>query len=263
MAAALPALRRGKREGLQALIRPRGAVLQRDEGSSSCCSNSLRLQQARLCAAPHHYTPCPPLFLHRTDSRRCRRCARRQLPGRICLAPPLTPHLPTFLAPIKHPLAPQIRAAAAARGVDPGRILFTDVAPKELHIRRSGLADVFLDTPLCNAHTTGCDVLWGGCPMVTLPLERMASRVAASLACATGLGDEMVVSSQAEYEERAVELGLDHAQRHALRARLEALRDSCPLFDAPRWVRDLERVFLKMWDIHVEGGGPRSFNISD
>jgi len=38
--------------------------------------------------------------------------------------------------------------------------------------------------------------LWGGCPMVTLPLERMASRVAASLCYATGLGPEMVVNSQ-------------------------------------------------------------------
>ena len=66
----------------------------------------------------------------------------------------------------------------------------------QLHIRRSGIADVFLDTPLCNAHTTGCDVLWAGCPMVTLPLERMASRVAASLCHATGLGHEMVVQSQ-------------------------------------------------------------------
>lgn len=36
--------------------------------------------------------------------------------------------------------------------------------------------------------------------MVTLPLERMASRVAASLCYATGLGPEMVVSSQKEYE---------------------------------------------------------------
>lgn len=60
---------------------------------------------------------------------------------------------------------------------------------------RAGVADVFLDTPLCNAHTTGCDVLWGGCPMITLPLQRMASRVAASLCAATGLGDEMIVQS--------------------------------------------------------------------
>lgn len=132
---------------------------------------------------------------------------------------------------------PQILREAANRGVDPGRIIFTDVANKPIHIRRSGLADVFLDTPLCNAHTTGwnscdapcslsarrlcerqrpqaeqkrivsrtsdiagCDVLWGGCPMVTLPLERMASRVAASLCYATGLGPEMVVNSQVKVE---------------------------------------------------------------
>ena len=37
---------------------------------------------------------------------------------------------------------------------------------------------------------------------VTLPLERFASRVAASLCNATGLGGEMVVASQREYEDR-------------------------------------------------------------
>ena len=46
-------------------------------------------------------------------------------------------------------------AQAAARGVEAERIIFTEVASKPQHIRRSGLADVFLDTPLCNAHTTG------------------------------------------------------------------------------------------------------------
>lgn len=155
-----------------------------------------------------------------------------------------------------------IRMQAAAQGVDPTRIIFTDVANKDLHIRRSGLADVFLDTPLCNAHTTGCDVLWGGCPMVTLPMERMASRVAASLAYASGLGPEMVVNSQAEYEERAVLLGTNRVLRESLRARLEATRLTCPLFDTEGWVRNLERVFFRMWDIHLEGKGPRSFEVA-
>ncbi len=50
---------------------------------------------------------------------------------------------------------PMIRQEAHNRGVDPNRIIFTDVANKPVHIRRSGLGDVFLDTPLCNAHTTG------------------------------------------------------------------------------------------------------------
>jgi protein O-GlcNAc transferase len=91
--------------------------------------------------------------------------------------------------------------------------------------------------------------------MVTLPLERMASRVAASLCYATGLGDEMVVGTQQEYEERAVVLGLDHARRLDLRRRLEEARLTCPLFDTRRWVQDFERVLFCMWDIHCEGRG--------
>ena len=42
------------------------------------------------------------------------------------------------------------------------------------------MADVCLDTPLCNGHTTGMDVLWTGTPMVTLPVDTLASRVASS-----------------------------------------------------------------------------------
>eukprot|EP01025_Chloroclados_australasicus_P009187 TRINITY_DN13536_c0_g2_i1.p1 TRINITY_DN13536_c0_g2~~TRINITY_DN13536_c0_g2_i1.p1 ORF type:complete len:949 (-),score=123.37 TRINITY_DN13536_c0_g2_i1:1866-4712(-) len=155
----------------------------------------------------------------------------------------------------------RIRQEAASRGILQEQIIFTDVAQKNVHIARSGLADVFLDTPLCNAHTTGCDVLWSGCPVVTLPLERMASRVAASLCYATGLGPEMVVQSHEEYEERAVMLGLDHQMRLDLRSRLKARRLGCPLFDTEKWVRDLEKVFFKMWEIHCEGDGPRTFQI--
>ena len=74
-----------------------------------------------------------------------------------------------------------IRAEARKRGVAPERLHFTDVAPKDEHIRRGVLADLFLDTPGCNAHTTGCDALWSGLPLLTLVGEKMASRVAASL----------------------------------------------------------------------------------
>lgn len=62
-----------------------------------------------------------------------------------------------------------IHATAQQLGVSPGRILFSNVAAKEEHVRRGQLADVCLDTPLCNGHTTSMDVLWTGTPVVTLP----------------------------------------------------------------------------------------------
>ncbi|KAG5614239.1 hypothetical protein H5410_014063 [Solanum commersonii] len=87
-------------------------------------------------------------------------------------------------------------------------------------------------------------VLWAGLPMITLPLEKMATRVAGSLCLATGLGDEMIVSSMKEYEEKAVSLGLNCSKLQDLTNRLKAARMSCPLFDTTRWVRNLERSYF-------------------
>ena len=74
---------------------------------------------------------------------------------------------------------------------------FTDVSPKDEHIRRGLLVDLFLDTPQCNAHTTGCDILWAGTPMITIMGEKMATRVAASLLRAADL-DELVAENLQE-----------------------------------------------------------------
>ena len=69
------------------------------------------------------------------------------------------------------------------------------------------MADLFLDTPECNGHTTSADILWSGTPVLTLPrhYHKMCSRVAASIAFATGYGDDMVVDSEDAYVTRAVD----------------------------------------------------------
>uniref|UniRef100_A0A7C9AKF9 protein O-GlcNAc transferase n=1 Tax=Opuntia streptacantha TaxID=393608 RepID=A0A7C9AKF9_OPUST len=157
----------------------------------------------------------------------------------------------------------RLRAYAAARGVQPDQIIFTDVAMKGEHIRRSSLADLCLDTPLCNGHTTGTDVLWAGLPMLTLPLEKMASRVAGSLCLATGVGEEMIVNSLKEYEERAVSLALNRAKLRDLTNRLKAARLTCPLFDTARWVRNLERAYFKMWNLYCAGQHPKPFTVTE
>lgn len=157
----------------------------------------------------------------------------------------------------------RVRAFAAAQGVKPDQIIFTDVAMKQEHIRRSALADLFLDTPLCNAHTTGTDILWAGLPMVTLPLEKMATRVAGSLCLATGVGEEMIVSSMKEYEEKAVSLAENRPKLQALANKLKAARMTCPLFDTSRWVRNLERAYFKMWNIYCSGRHPHEFKVTE
>jgi protein O-GlcNAc transferase len=93
---------------------------------------------------------------------------------------------------------------ARMRGIDPERIIFTQKEEKHRHIERCALADLSLDNPVTNGHTTSTDLLWSGLPQVTFPIsENMPSRVAASLSAALGC-PEMITNSYTEYEETAV-----------------------------------------------------------
>ena len=53
-------------------------------------------------------------------------------------------------------------------GIEDFRLVFTDLAAKEIHLNRIKLADLCLDTFLCSGHTTTSDTLWAGVPIITL-----------------------------------------------------------------------------------------------
>ena len=103
---------------------------------------------------------------------------------------------------------PNILSMANDLGISSNRIILSNVAAKEEHVRRGQLADLCLDTPLCNGHTTGMDVLWAGTPMITLPGETLASRVASSQLRCIGV-PELIAKSRQDYEDIAVKLGTD------------------------------------------------------
>jgi len=136
---------------------------------------------------------------------------------------------------------------AKSYDIDPSRLIFSNVAPKEEHVRRGQLADVCLDTPLCNGHTTGMDVLWAGTPMISLPLETLASRVGASLLHTIGC-PELVADSYDDYENIAVRLGNDPIYLKSIRAKVWSRRLTTPLFNTALYTKHLEELFIKMWD---------------
>lgn len=148
-----------------------------------------------------------------------------------------------------------IVAKAAQLGLSPDKIIFSNVAAKEEHVRRGQLADICLDTPLCNGHTTGMDILWAGTPMVTLPLETLASRVASSQLSCLGT-PELIASSYEEYEDIAVRLGSDRDYLKAIRAKVWQARNKSHLFDVKFYVNNLENLFLRMWKRFEDGEEP-------
>ena len=60
-----------------------------------------------------------------------------------------------------------------------------------------------------------------------------------------------------------MEFGVHTEKRLALRANLKRARLTCPLFDTQRWVRNLERVYARMWQIHCSGREPHTFHVSE
>lgn len=172
-----------------------------------------------------------------------------------------TPHSVLWLLRFPSAAEEQLVNYAKSKDFDHSRLFFTEVAPREQHLLRAPLADLFLDTPVCNGHTTCCDVLWSGLPVLTLPLKDFASRVAASL-CTALQCPEMVASSPADYEEKAVKWALAPAELGKLRAKIAEKRLTAPLFSTQLWVRHLEQGIEKVVEIYENGEAPRSVEIT-
>jgi protein O-GlcNAc transferase len=103
-----------------------------------------------------------------------------------------------------------------------------------------------------NAHTTASDALWMGLPVLTCAGETFASRVAGSLLTAVGL-PQLITSSLEDYEALALHLATYPEELSALRQRLAANRDTMPLFDTPRYTRNLEALYHQMWETRLAG----------
>ena len=158
------------------------------------------------------------------------------------------------------------------------RIIFTDVAPKNTHIARAKVLDLFLDTPECNAHTTATDVLWSGTPLLTLPRYKykMCSRMAASILKGalpktprgTEVARELTASDDVDYENLATRLASSLSYKHVdgqycegygrlaeMRKILFEAKWTCGLFNTHRWVADVEKAYEEAWRRWEAGEG--------
>jgi len=156
--------------------------------------------------------------------------------------------------------ARNLRREAEARGVPKDRLVFAARKPQAEHLARQKLADLFLDTLPCNAHTTASDALWVGLPLLTCKGTTFAGRVAASLLAALGL-TELVASSLDEYEATARRIAGDPAMLEHLKEKLARNRSTCPLFDTRAVTRHLESAFTMMVDRCRNGLAPASFSV--
>jgi predicted O-linked N-acetylglucosamine transferase (SPINDLY family) len=153
-----------------------------------------------------------------------------------------------------------LRREAAARGVDPARLVFAQPKRHPQHLARLALADLALDNLFHGGGVTTLDALWVGVPVVTIAGDALPSRNGASLLPAVGLGD-LVTASLAEYDRLVLSLARDPARLAEAKRRLAANREHLPLFDVERLARHLERGYDLMWQRFERGLAPAEIEV--
>ena len=143
-------------------------------------------------------------------------------------------------------------AEFAIRGIHANRIFFAERLPRAEYLSRYRIADLFLDTSPYNAGTTASDALWAGLPVLTFLGQTFSARMGGSLLKAVGL-PELVCASQNEYEDLAIDLGLNPAKCGLIKEKLAHNRMSSPLFDINSFTTNLETALSRAHERRLTG----------
>lgn len=141
--------------------------------------------------------------------------------------------------------AANMRARAVAQGVDPARLIPAARTDPARYRARMALGDLFLDTAPYNAGTIASDALRMGLPLLTLPGEPFASRMAGSLLHAMDL-PELISVDMADYVARAVRHAVDPDWHAAIRARVTPEKWHATLGDTARFARGFEDTLAQV-----------------
>jgi protein O-GlcNAc transferase len=155
-----------------------------------------------------------------------------------------------------------LRHEAMAAGVEKDRILFCDRVPRDEHLARIALADLFVDTLRFNANQGLIDALQMGLPAITCAGENMASRLGGSILTAAGLS-ECVVNTASDYIETALMLAQSPQRLSVLRARLTVTQKPVPLLDTSKRLREWEYAWTRMVERRNDHLPPAAFDVPD
>ena len=154
-----------------------------------------------------------------------------------------------------------LKKILVSNDIDPNRMIFAGRLPHSEHIIRLGLADLFLDTFPCNAHTTASDALRSSLPIITIKGNSFASRVASSLLSSVGL-EELITKSGKEYEELAVKIAENKNFYKEIKDKLKKNIIDMPLFNSKLFTKKLETAYIEVYKNYNENIKPETIQIN-
>jgi predicted O-linked N-acetylglucosamine transferase (SPINDLY family) len=134
----------------------------------------------------------------------------------------------------------------ARHGLDESRVRITNVLPSGGHLAAYHEIDISLDTFPWSGHTTACESMWMGVPVVTLYGDRHAGRMVSSVLTQLGLTD-LIAHTPQQYVEIGSNLAGDRARLRELRSTLRDRMSASPLCDGRGRTRELESAYREMW----------------
>jgi len=140
----------------------------------------------------------------------------------------------------------QCREAFVRRGIDPGRIIFDGTRELPDHLLFYNQIDIALDTYPWNSHTSLCEALWMGVPVVTRTGETFVSRMGRSVLERLELGF-FSTSSPEEYIKKATALAQDTDALAKLRSTLRERMRNSVICNAKAQAQAVEEAYRDMW----------------
>jgi predicted O-linked N-acetylglucosamine transferase (SPINDLY family) len=139
-----------------------------------------------------------------------------------------------------------VLARLQQQGIAAERVDFADKQPRLEYLKLYHRIDVDLDPVPYNGHTTSLDAFWMGVPTLTLIGKTVVGRAGWSQLCNLDLRG-WAAETPEQFVSLGVELAGDLQRLSELRASLRARMQACPLMDGPRFARNVEAAFHRMW----------------
>lgn len=144
-------------------------------------------------------------------------------------------------------VADDIRQRLAQYGIHSDRLILLGSVSREAYLTAHAEVDVILDTFPYPGGTTTCEALWMGVPTLTLAGNTLIARQGASMLTAAGLAD-WVAANEVDYVNKALSFTSDLGKLANLRTKLRQQVLASPLFDAPRFAKNMETALWEMWN---------------
>jgi protein O-GlcNAc transferase len=155
-----------------------------------------------------------------------------------------------LLGPSRQDADPRVSRLFEAQGIESSRILFAGKRSRTDYLHVYDRIDIALDPFPFSGHTTTCDALWQGVPVVTLAGQTYAGRMSASTLTQARF-PQWIAQTPEEYVQIARGLAGDIPSLANLRRSMRDHLTSAPILDAKGFTRSLEAAYRKMWQSYV------------